>query len=69
MPFRPSQPPAIAIRETYETFNARHKAADARAAVESDLKALEASIERLAKGSSPDSIFLTTTHEIFLDKG
>lgn len=41
MPLRPSQPPAIAIRETYETFDARHKAADARAADESDLKALE----------------------------
>lgn len=44
MPFRPSQPPAIAIRETYETFNARHKAADARAAVEADLKTLEQTI-------------------------
>ena len=41
MPFRPSQPSAIAVRETYETFDARHKAADARAADESDLKALE----------------------------
>ena len=58
MPFRPSQPPAIAIRETYETFNARHKVADARAADEADPKALEASIERLAKGSSPDSILI-----------
>ena len=44
MPFRPSQPPAIAVRETYETFDARHKAADARAADEADLKALEQSI-------------------------
>lgn len=44
MPLRPSQPPAIAIRETYETFNARHKAATARAAVEADLKALEQTI-------------------------
>lgn len=44
MPFRPSQPPAIAIRETYETFNARHKAADARAADEADPKALEQTI-------------------------
>lgn len=44
MPFRPSQPPAIAIRETHETFNARHKAADARAADEADLKTLEQSI-------------------------
>ena len=44
MPFRPSQPPAIAIRETYETYNARHKAATARAADEADLKALEQSI-------------------------
>ena len=44
MPFRPSQPPAIAIRETYETFNARRRAATARAADESDLKALEQSI-------------------------
>ena len=41
MPFRPSQPSAIAVRETYETFDARHKADDARAADESDLKALE----------------------------
>ena len=44
MPFRPSQPSAIAVRETYETFDAHHKAADARAADESDLKALEQSI-------------------------
>lgn len=44
MSLRPSQPPAIAIRETYETFNARHRAADARAADEADLKALEQSI-------------------------
>lgn len=44
MPLRLSQPPVIAIREIYETFNARHKAADARAAVESDLKALEQTI-------------------------
>jgi len=44
MPFRPSQPPAIAVRETYETFDARHKAADARAADEADLKTLEQSI-------------------------
>ena len=36
--------PSPAVRETYETFNARHKAADARAAVEADLKALEQSI-------------------------
>ena len=49
MPLRLSQPPAIAIRETYETFNARHKAATARAADEADLKTLEASIERRAK--------------------
>ena len=41
MPLRPSQPPAIAIRETYETFNARHKAATARAADVADLKTLE----------------------------
>ena len=41
MPLRPSQPPAIAVRETYETFDARHKAADARAPDEADLKALE----------------------------
>ena len=44
MPFRPSQPSAIAVRETYETFNARHKAAAARAPDEADLKALEQSI-------------------------
>lgn len=41
MPLRPSQLSAIAVRETYETFNARHKAATARAADEADLKALE----------------------------
>ncbi len=44
MPLRPSQPPAIAIRESYETFNARHKAADARAADVADLKTLEQTI-------------------------
>lgn len=44
MPLRLSQPPVIAIRETYETFNARHKAATARAADEADLKALEQTI-------------------------
>lgn len=44
MPLRHSQPPAIAIRETYETFNARHKVADASAADEADLKALEQTI-------------------------
>ena len=38
-----------AVRETYATFDARRKAADARAADEADLKALEASIERRAK--------------------
>lgn len=41
MPLRPTQPSAIDVRETYETFDARHKAADARAADEADLKALE----------------------------
>ncbi len=49
MPLRPSQPPAIAIRETYETFNARHKAADASAADEADLKTLEQSIGNRTK--------------------
>ena len=44
MPLRPSQPPAIAVRETYETFNARHKAAAARAADEAALKVLEQNI-------------------------
>lgn len=44
MPLRLSQPPVIAIRETHETFNARHKAATARAADEADLKTLEQSI-------------------------
>ncbi len=36
--------PSPAIHETYETFDARRKAADARAADEADLKALEQSI-------------------------
>ena len=49
MSLRPSQPPAIAIRETYETFNARHRAADARAADAADLKALEQSIGNRTK--------------------
>lgn len=44
MPLRPSQPPAIAIRETYATFDARPKAAVARAADEANLKTLEQSI-------------------------
>ena len=44
MPLRLSQPPAIAIRKTYETFNARHKAATARAADEADPKAIEQTI-------------------------
>ena len=38
-----------AVRQTYETFDARRKAADARAADDADLKALEASIGRRTK--------------------
>ena len=37
------------VRQTYETFDARRKAADARAADEADLKALEESIQHRKK--------------------